>query len=362
MMKKIIIIATAVLPLFLKAQVTVSVQLPPGGMIQKDQLWNLVVMNNTNEMLDVIVSLNLQDAVTGQVVLSAGTRNFIVGKGVKVLNYRDIQPVQYNYLAAELSGNYIPLGSYVACYRAFKREKLNDPLADECVRVNINPLSPPLLNAPADKSVLQTNYPQFSWVPPAPAEMFSNLNYDISVVEVLEGQSPAEAIVNNVPVYINGNIKNPFENFPSSYVALEQGKNYAWQVTARNGFNYSAQTEVWTFTLQSPDSAKTPVSGSAYILLKNNPGNAGVNLINDKNLFIKYYSFDKEHETTVKILSADGKLMQELKQKIMYGDNFLLFKLNRFFEAGKVYLLEIADGQDNRYTVQFSIKKTNSSN
>jgi len=362
MMKKILLITATVLPLFLLAQITVSVQLPPGGMIHKDQLWNLVVVNNSNELLDATVSLNLQDAVTGQVVLSAGTRNFAVGKGVKVLNYRDIQPVQYNYLAAELSGNYIPLGSYVACYRVYKREKLNEPLADECVRVNINPLSPPLLNTPADKSVLQTYYPQFSWVPPAPAEMFSSLNYDIAVAEVLEGQSPAEAILNNVPVYINGNIKNPFENFPSSYVALEHGKNYAWQVTAKNGFNYSAQTEVWTFTLQPPDSAKIPVTGSAYILLKNNPGSAGVNLINDKNLFIKYYSFDKEHEAVVKIMSADGKLMLELKQKIIYGDNFLLFKLNRFFEPGKVYLLEIADQLNNKYTVQFSIKKTNSSN
>ena len=183
----------AVIPLLVEGQVTVSVQLPPAGMIQKDQLWNLVLVNNGNETLEISVSLNLQDAVTGQTVLSAGSRSFTIGKGVKMLNPLDVQPVQYNYLAAEFTSNYIPLGSYVACYRILKNiVEGAKPIADECVRLNINPLSPPLLNTPFDKSVVQTVYPQFSWLPPSPAEMFSNLNYDIAVTEVLQGQSPAD--------------------------------------------------------------------------------------------------------------------------------------------------------------------------
>ncbi|TMI63648.1 MAG: hypothetical protein E6H07_12810 [Bacteroidetes bacterium] len=362
MMKKIIFILCAALPLLLKAQFTVNVQLPPAGMIQKESLWNIVLVNNSSEMTDVSLSLNLQDAVTGQLVLAAVTRNFTTGKGIKVINYRDVQPVLFNYLASELSGNFIPLGSYIACYRVFKKEKANEALADECVRININPLSPPLLNTPPDKSVLQTTYPQFSWIPPAPTEMFSNLSYDISVVEVMEGQSATQAIFNNIPVYANSNIRNVFENLPSSYSSLEPGKNYAWQVIAKNGFNYSGQTEVWTFTLGPPDSTKVKVTTSAYILLNDNSDNAAVNYINDKNLFIKYYSYSKEYEATVKVKDADGKVMQELSQKISYGDNFLLFKLNRHFEEGKVYTLEITDLQGKSHSVPFSIRKTNSSN
>jgi len=362
MMQKFFVFMAAFIPLLLEGQVTVSVQLPPAGMIQKDQLWNLVLVNNGNETLEISVSLNLQDAVTGQTVLSAGSRSFALGKGVKMLSSLDVQPVQYNYLAAEFTSNYIPLGSYIACYRILKNMgEVAKPIADECVRVNISPLSPPLLNTPPDKSVVSTAYPQFSWLPPSPAEMFSNLNYDIAVTEVLQGQSPAEAIVNNAPAYTNGNIKNPFENYPSSFSSLQAGKLYAWQVTARNGLNYSAQTEVWTFTLGPADSANTTTASTAYISL-NDDGSGGVNFINDKNLFIKYYSFFKEHETSVKILSPNGKPMQEIKQKIIYGDNFLLFRLNRSIGEGKVYTLEITDPRQIKHRVQFSIKKSNPSN
>jgi hypothetical protein len=356
MIKKIIVFVSLLLPFLSKGQVTVSVQLPPAGMIQKDQLWNLVVINNNSEVNETTITLDLQDAVTGQTVLSAGSRSFVLGKGIKVISARDVQPVQYNYLTSELTGVYIPLGSYVACYRvARKGIKGPEPLGDECVRLNINPLSPPLLNTPFDKTVLQTTYPQFSWLPPSPADMFSNLNYDLAVAEVLPGQSAAEAILYNTPVYTNHNLKIPYENYPSTFSKLKEGRQYAWQVTARNGFNYAAQTEVWSFVIQPPDTVKTNISGSGYILLKNN-NNSGVSYISNNELLIKYYSFDTEHEAIVRFHTADGKLVQEMKQKILYGDNFLQFKLSNQFNKGSVYSIEITDQQRNKYITQFSIR------
>ena len=52
--------------MLLKAQVTVNVQLPPGGLVQKDQLWNMVIINNNAEMPEATISLDPQDAATGQ--------------------------------------------------------------------------------------------------------------------------------------------------------------------------------------------------------------------------------------------------------------------------------------------------------
>lgn len=362
MMKKILLWFIMLGPLVTVAQVTISVQLPPAGMIQKDQLWNLVLVNNGNQMPEITLSLNLQDAVTGQTVLSGGTRSFIFGKGVKVISLRDIQPIQYNYTAAELSASYIPMGSYVACYRVIRSgSKGPEPLADECVRLNINPLSPPQLNTPADKSVEQTIYPQFSWLPPTPSEMFSNLNYDIAIAEVLQGQTPAEAVMNNVPVYTNHNIKNPFQNYPASYTSLQPGKQYAWQVTARNGLNYSAQTDVWAFTIKPPDSVHANPVNAMYLSMHDGD-NAGINLINDRNLFVKYYSFFNDHEAIVKVLSPDGKVVQEIKQKIIYGDNFLMFRLNKAVQEDKIYTLEISDPQQARHSMKFSIKQPTKSN
>ena len=81
------------------------------------------------------------------------------------------------------------------------------------------------MNMPSNKSVLQTAVPQFSWVPPAPMDMFDNLSYELSVAEVLEGQSAIEAVQYNTPVYVSSNVKPPYENYPSTYSGLHPGYN-----------------------------------------------------------------------------------------------------------------------------------------
>ena len=351
----IVIALVCSMSLSLQAQVTINIVQPPAGMITKDQLWNLVLTNNSNTVSEVSILLNLKDAVTGQSVLSAGTRSLLLNKGIKMLAIQDIQPVQYNYGANDLAGKFLPLGAYIACYTVSRYEQeAMQTLATECARINIVPVSPPLLNTPANKSVLQTPAPQLTWIPPAPLDMFDNLNYSVSVAEVMEGQSPREAIAYNTPVYTTAHVKAPYENYPSSYSKLQPGKTYAWQVTARNGASYAATTEVWTFSLAT-DTTKIETVNASYILLdKENAG--GVHTVKDKELKIKYYSFDKTHTTQVRFLDPDGKLVQEVKQAISYGDNYFGFKLNHAFRANRIYLIEITDLQENKHTASFSIQ------
>jgi hypothetical protein len=343
------------LPLLLQAQIAINIVQPPAGMITKDQLWNLVLTNNSNTVSEVTILLNLKDVVTGQSVLSAGTRSLLLGKGIKMLALQDIQPVQYNYGLNDLAGKFLPLGAYIACYTVSRLEhEAMQTLATECIRINISPVSPPLLNTPANKSVLPTPAPQLTWMPPAPLDMFDNLNYQVSVAEVMEGQSPIEAINYNTPVYTAAHVKAPYENYPSSYSKLQPGKTYAWQVTARNGASYAAATEVWTFSLTA-DTAKEIATSTSYILLdKNNPG--GFHTVSDRELKIKYYSFDKTHTSIVRLLSIDQKPVQEVKQNIIYGDNYLHFKLNHAFHANQTYIIEITDQQQIKHTTSFSIQ------
>lgn len=355
-MSKIISLFIFYVPLFMQAQVTISVQLPPAGLVQKDQLWNIVLANNSGTTQDVNVFLNLQDAVTGQSVLSAGTRSILLSQGIKMLGIRDVQPVQYNYGMSGFNANYLPLGSFIACYTLTRGagEKV-ETLTEECVRININPLSPPLLNTPSDKSISRSAYPQLTWMPPAPMDMFDNLNYDIAVAEILEGQSATEAILYNTPVYTKGYLKVPYENYPSSYSRLQPGKTYAWQVTARNGLNYAAMTDIWTFSI-AKDSSKIETTNDFYVLVKNNINESGINYISGNSLKIKYYSFDKEHETVIRFMTAAGKTVQRKKQKIVYGDNFLSFELNNHFHQGEIFLVEITDQQNKKHKAFFSIK------
>jgi hypothetical protein len=225
MLKKFIGGLALLIPLALQAQLTISVQLPQAGLVQKDQLWNLVLVNNSNTTYDANIFLDLQDAVTGQSILSAGTRMITLPKGVKLLNAQEIQPIQYNMGIGGFTGNYLPLGSYIACYTVSRSvNKQAETLTNECVRLHIVPLSPPLLNTPVDKSVVKTSSPQFTWTPPAPLSMFDNLNYELTISEILPGQSPVEAIRHNMPAYTKTNSKLAFENYPTTYSKLERGK------------------------------------------------------------------------------------------------------------------------------------------
>ena len=343
-------------PFFAQAQITVNVVLPPAGMVQKDQLWNLALVNNYNTQFEINILFTLQDAVTGQSVLSAGTRSISLGKGLKMLQARDVQPVQYNSAAAGFTGNFLPLGSYLACYTI---RRMNgdgtETLANECIRINITPLSPPLLNTPADKSVITSTYPQFTWLPPTPLDMFDNLQYDISMAEVMPGQSPAEAILYNTPQYVSGRLKLPYESYPSSYTKLEAGKTYAWQVTARNGASYAAVTEAWTFTVAVDSIKKTTVTAS-YIQLKNKQERSGISYITGKELHIKYYSYDPGRTTVIRILDRNKTLLREEKHALAYGDNYISLQLDNRFRKGQVYQVEITDLNNNTYTAAFGIQ------
>ena len=148
MLKKLMLLSIGILPLLLKAQVNISAQLPPAGMVQKEQLWDLILISNKEDILDVSIKFSLQDAVTGQVVMSARSGNVLLGKGAKTISSRDVQPVLYNYNVPDFSGNYLPLGAYVACYQLYLNVPKDEPLAQECIQINIDPLSPPLLNSP----------------------------------------------------------------------------------------------------------------------------------------------------------------------------------------------------------------------
>jgi hypothetical protein len=141
-------------------------------------------------------------------------------------------------------------------------------VAEDCVPFAVEPVSPPLLNTPADQSVEESNLPQFTWLPPAPLSIFNDLNYDMVMVELRKGQSAAEAIQQNIPVFRSFHNRNMFVNYPVSAVALDTAKRYAWTVTVNNGNQFAAQTDVWTFRIKGVQPVKTSVTEEAFIQLR----------------------------------------------------------------------------------------------
>lgn len=349
------------LPCMLKAQLVLNAQLPSAGFVQKDQLWNLVIVNNKDEMLNVTLQMNLQDAASGQVVLSAISGNVILAKGVKIITAKDIQPLSYNYNVPDMSRDYLSMGAYIACYQVLSNNgtEVQQVLAQECIRFNIDPLSPPLLNTPNDKARLQSPYPEFTWMPPTPYEMFTNLNYELLVTEVLPGQSATEAIQYNSPVYSRTNISQPYEMYPSTFIKLDTGKVYAWQVVASNGLNYAGKTEVWTFKIAPVVPVIDIVEQTPFIKMKRDNPEKGV----APNGILKLSYVNETTDTMVRVQLVDrsdkGNLPHSFDALVGRGENLLQKNIQKVLNTseGKLYEAYIINSRNEKWRIFFEVRK-----
>jgi hypothetical protein len=346
----------------LKAQLTLNIQVPPVGVMLKAQLWNMALLNAGGNTVYATIGLTLLDASTNQPVLQGATRPILLNKGLNIINARNTGPIQYTYNALASAtdrdpNGFLTVGNYRACYKVTIGE--NTLAAEDCLPVEVQPLSPPQLNLPADTATLQTPYPQFTWLPPLPLNLFSDLSYDLLVVEVMPGQNPNDAIQKNIPAYNINNYKSLVNNYPASYKALDTGRIYAWRILAMNAGQYIAQSEVWTFHLATVAPPPTlSVNGNYILLKKNNETGTGIyNLPDIGAIGIKYYSFEKDHPATLTILNADGANLWSIQQTIVYGDNYLVYPLSKSYEKNKVYRVELTDMQGNSYTARFTINK-----
>lgn len=345
-----------------RAQVSMTAQVPPESVLMKAQLWNIVLVSVSDAPATVKVVLRLLDSKTNRPVLTGISRNITLAKGAKQLQVSDVSPVQYEYLSnvADRSANgLLPVGNYQACYSLYVQGVSNgDLISEDCIPFAVAPVGPPLLNTPADQSVLETFNPQFTWLPPSPVSIFSNLNYELLLTEVRNGQSAVEAIQQNLPVYRLPSTNNLFANYPSSALSLDTGRQYAWTIIAKNGAAFAAQTDVWTFRLKSTLVKQDVVENTHIQLRKELDGAVAAvtgnvhftytNEVNDKS--VKYELVGLETGNTV---IASGDL------DVKPGDNMMAFEVKRKFnlQDGKSYLLRVKNSRNEYWQMKFVYTK-----
>lgn len=344
------------------AQVIVTPQIPPTGLLQKDQLWNLVVVNNNDLPQDMQIQIAMLDIKTGQKVLTGTSRLVSLSKGARQLRINDLSPVQYNYTSADMisdrtSNGLLPIGRYQVCYTLILLDihKNGLPAQEECIPAEVQPLNPPQLSYPANKDTIITNYPLMQWLPPAPINLFNDLNYQLVLVEINKGQNVNDAVQKNTPIYTQDRIKDLFLNYSSATSALENGKTYGWQITAKNGNNYAEKTEAWQFTVKK-DSATIILDNEAYPALKQ--GTTGAyyicqgkirfsynNEISDSSIQVQFYESKNENRSPV--------LQRELK--LQRGQNYLDMSINgnRVFKDGSEYIMEIVNSKKELWSLRF---------
>jgi hypothetical protein len=344
-----------------RAQISMTLQVPPIGVLVKNQLWNMLLVNTSNKTLMIRINMVLLDEKTNQPVLTGTTLPFVLDKGARQIQAKDLGPIEYTYngpavLADRDANGLLPIGNYQACYSVFTTTK-SATLVENCIQLAVDPLSPPLLNTPADEGKIFTDYPQFTWLPPTPLGIFSDLSYDLVLVEVLSGQGKADAIQQNIPIYSGGFIRNLYLNYPSSYRSLDTAHLYAWRIVAMNNGLPAAMSDIWTFRVAPPPRLSAKTQSNAYFELKRGLDPSAVS--SGSTLKITYDNIPADTVVNYTITNLDdpgNPVVQSGLVRLDKGHNFLniLLKRNSGWAQRKIYLFRFVNSRNEEWTVKFT--------
>lgn len=366
-MKKLILLIVLMHFFYAQAQLILNVQLPPSGVIQKSQLWNILVTNTRLNNVSATINMTMINNQSGERVLTASTRIVSFLPGNTMLNATALLPIQYNIISSGYNldagpEGFLPPGTFTVCYNFNLSTIDKTTIAQECNTVNVEPLSPPQLILPENEKDLDTtDVPQFSWLPPAPLNLFTNLQYDLYLVQVDSGQSGSDAIQTNIPVLIQHDIASPSLLYPSSAPALQFGVQYAWKVVAKNNEVPVSNSEVWVFSLRS-SSGNIRGSELPYTRLQKN-NESGYAICSGK-LKFAYINETTDSVWNVMIFDIDNNKSIPIPAALdtaplKSGLNLINIDLanNSYFIDRHVYSLELHNSRNEVWKMKFEFLK-----
>lgn len=369
MKKHVLLIAFLLLAVLVRAQVVMNLQLPPAGLTLKPQLWNLSLVNTGNSDLEVSIEMVMTDIASNQRVLSATTRPILLNKGARQLQAKDLVPIVYNPGSSGIVTDpnpegFLPVGVFSVCYTVIMNlhGEIPQRIGEACETVEIEPLSPPQLVSPADGEATTITRPFFTWIPPAPANLFRNLQYDWVLTEVLYTQSPADAIQQNIPLLTRQNISFTNFQYPMSSPELDTGKLYAWRVTAKSNMMPVANSEVWSFRV-TKDSIIASKESDGYFARLHVTEDAAYSICTGT-LRFEYLNEINSNTIDLKIFDISSPVRKEMQldsttQTVRPGQNFIALKLDEIANLSNthMYLLEVKNVKQEKWYLKFEYRK-----
>jgi hypothetical protein len=354
------------------SQVIVNPQLPQQGVLLKSQLWNLSIIKTGNTNISIVIEMTFTDIANGQRVFIGTSKTLLLNQQVTQIQQTDVTPVSYNilnnsYNVDNSQDGFLPVGQFEVCYAILElTTEGTEKIAESCDGVEIEPISPPLLVFPENETISDLTRPFFTWLPPLPISAFSNLTYDISVVELSALQTPADAIDQNLPLYSESNLSNNFCAYPASLPELDTSKTYAWQISAHSTNNAISKSEVWAFRIRmyALDTALVKIDGffspmrriddASYITTTGKLRIEYLHELNDSLVYFNYFDLSNNHR--------DPVFTSPLELSVDVGKNFKLLSFDNF--TGIIdkhfYLLAITNSKGEKRYLKFQYRDTNS--
>jgi hypothetical protein len=369
-MKKILLLGVMFATFQSKSQLLVNLQLPPNGILQKTQLWNMAITNTGTVALSLHIEMMMLDAKSSMQVMSAATHVITVSPGTTQLHNTLLQPVQYNVLTSAYnidnsSNGLLPVGDFETCY-SFIRHTSSDAvekIAEECRELIVEPLSPPQLVYPYDQSVIETRNPQLTWLSPMPVNLFNNLRYDLDLVEVYPQQSASDAVQQNISLFRQRNITGTTLLYPVSAPPLEFKKQYAWRILARSNEMPVGQSETWMFSLKEFNRIDSIEPGDLPFAKLKKEVNAGYAIFSTT-LKFDYLneSGDSLWNLSVYDLSLPEKSFVNLPMDsiaLKPGQNLVSYDVSKIpgFTDKHLYMLEVINSRKESWVLRFEYRK-----
>jgi hypothetical protein len=342
----------------------VNAFIPPGALIQKEQLWNVVISNPSSSARTCQLSLTILNKANGNKMLTALTNNIVVPGGARQLQVADVMPVVYNALHEQVSlggQGLLPVGFYQVCYELVSNKGAS--YGSTCVDVQVDVLAPPQLIFPENKSELQEQQPAFSWIPPVPLALVRNCTYEYKLVKVNNNQTAADAIRDNAPVFRVGRLTNVAFTYPASALALEKKQLYAWQITAQAA-TADIKSDVWTFSLAEKAPPKgAPGDGLAYTKLVKRGEQVSYSVVSE-GLKFSWYNEGLDSLFQIRVADVTGgdhvPLSIDEKSTPVFSPGINLVDMD-LPKAGKfirnhLYEFSLIDGQGQEWKMLFEYK------
>lgn len=218
----------------------------------------LTIFNNTGRALQIRIRAVISLQGRGEIFRSVTNPIDIPSTPVVILNNTQLISIanasfsDKNYESKMRQTGRLLEGYYTACLTI---ENLSGVVLASNVCSNFTilyPSAPQLLFPVNNDSIdVNINYPTFQWVPVIVPPNYQ-IRYTIRIVEVLQGQTPSQAINANVPVYENNQLITNLFTYPIDGFPLENGKKYAWQIQCLDQYGFpptqnQGRSEIFTF-------------------------------------------------------------------------------------------------------------------
>ena len=233
-------------------QISIILQQPPPGQLNTEHLWVFNITNSSQADYNVYIHGTAEESSEG-LIFEGNTQTFTLLAGYSgPISLSDISPVEVDYTNDDYEDilrrtGSVPEGTYEVCLFVINADN-EEELNYHCITQQVIHPSPPQLISPQNETVIEDALPVFVWMPPILTTLGNMITYNLTIMEILDGQTAIEAMEANPAWFTEEGIPATTFQYPNYADEFGQGLTYAWKVKAISGDALViGESQVWSF-------------------------------------------------------------------------------------------------------------------